>query len=94
MNQISCNDRTRLGQIIIVIGSIVTSIACIYNNLLLDHVFAMKIWRISNILLFIWAVGFWRKWWKDGLAARALVVMYFTFVVTNEIGLYLSGGEW
>jgi hypothetical protein len=82
-----------VGQFLIVVGSIVTSIACIYNNLFLDHILAMKIWRISNILLFCWAFGFWRKWWVDGLAARALVAMYSVFIVTNELGLIVSGDE-
>jgi hypothetical protein len=83
----------RIGQCLVVAESILTSIACIYNNIFLDHIFAMKIWRISNVLMFLWAIGFLRKWWKDGLAARALVGMYFTFIVTNEIGLILSGNE-
>jgi len=82
-----------IGQFLVVAGGIITSVACIYNNIFLDHIFAMKIWRISNIPMFCWAVGFWRKWWKDGLAARALVIMYFVFIATNEIGIILSGEE-
>lgn len=78
------------GTIILISGTIVSIAGVLANNLMLDHTLAMRIWTFSNILLFVWAVGFWRKWWTNGIGALFLVVMYAIYIITNEIGLMNS----
>ena len=69
-------------------GAIISVIGTTFNNLYLDHLEAMLIWRFSNLILLVWSIGLWRKWWDGGLAGLALVGMYSYYSVTNEWGLF------
>jgi hypothetical protein len=77
-----------VGQTLVIAGSATSIVGALANNLLLDHLLAMQIWQVSNLLLVMWAIGFWRRWWTNGIGAIALIVMYSTFFISNEIGLY------
>jgi hypothetical protein len=57
------------------------------NNLYHLHRTAMEIWTVSNILLAIWAVGYFIGVWEGGLSGAALCVMYVIFLVSNWWGL-------
>lgn len=76
-----------LGIALAVTGTLVSCAGVIANNLILDHVMAMYVWRISNIILFFWAFGLWRKLWDGGISGAALCGMYAFFAITNEWGL-------
>lgn len=79
-----------LGTFLLISGTLVSVAGVIANNLMLDHILAMRIWTLSNFLLLFWAIGFWRKWWTNGIGALFLVAMYAIYCVTNEIGLMNS----
>jgi hypothetical protein len=76
-----------IGTLLLISGSVVSVAGAYSNNIYLDHKLAMQIWRVSNILLFAWAIGLWRKWWCGGLPAVVLAGMYAFYEITNEIGL-------
>lgn len=76
-----------IGATLAIAGTIISCLGVVANNLILDHVMAMYVWRISNIILFFWAFGLWRKLWDGGISGAALCGMYAFFVITNEWGL-------
>ena len=80
-------DKQSIGTDLAWLGVIISCAGVVYNNLYLDHTMAMQVWRFSNLILFVWAIGLWRKWWDGGLAGLALVGMYGFYVTTNEWGL-------
>ena len=82
-----------IGIILAIGGSTVSICGAAANNLFLDHVLAMRLWRISNWVMLVWAVGYTMSWWNGGLAGVALVAMYATYAVTNEYGLRKEKGE-
>lgn len=79
-----------LGSALAIIGSLISIAGAIVNNVYLDHTFAMKCWRVSNWMLFVWAMGYIASLWDGGISGIALAAMYFIFVVTNEYGLMLK----
>ena len=79
-----------IGILLAVVGAIITIGGTIANNILLDHDLAMKIWRVSNPMMFAWALGLLADWWNGGLSAGALMIMYLIFVITNEKGLSMK----
>lgn len=81
------NKYETLGITIVIVGTILSIVGTLCNNITLDHYEAMKFWMISNPLLLVWAIGKLRKWWDGGLSIGALAVMYFVFAVTNWYGL-------
>ena len=83
--------KNKIGSFLAISGSILSIAGTLVNNLWLLHVLAMEIWVISNPLLTIWAIGYWRKWWTDGIDAFALVMMYIAFFITGAIGLFYGG---
>ena len=78
---------SHIGTILIISGSVISVIGAFANNIWLDHIIAMEFWRFSNIILLLWAVGLYRKWWNGGLPVICLCGMYAFYMVTNEIGL-------
>lgn len=76
-----------VGIILITSGSAIAAIGAIANNIYLNHVMAMQFWRFSNLLLFLWAVGLYKKYWDGGLPAICLCGTYAIYGITNEVGL-------
>ena len=77
-----------IGIFLATIGSIISVIGSLYNNLRRDHLTAMKIWGYgSNPILLIWSVGLCLKLWDGGLSGISLAVMYMIFSVSNIWGL-------
>ena len=81
--------RADLGTILLIAGTAVSVTGAFVNNVYLDHIFAMKIWRFGNIIFFCWAVGLWKKYWDGGTPALLLCGLYAFYGITNEIGLDL-----
>lgn len=76
-----------IGLDVAVIGSIVSCVGVIANNLMLDHILAMQIWMFSNIILLVWSYGLWKNWWNGGISGMVLCGMYAFYAVTNVWGL-------
>jgi len=84
-------DTRDLGLDIAVLGSIVSCIGVIWNNIFLNHIAAMQIWAFSNLILLVWSYGLWKKKWDGGLSGLVLCLMYFFYTITNVWGLWQSG---
>jgi hypothetical protein len=82
-----------IGTGLAIIGSTISIIGTLYNNLKLDHRTAMKIWAASNPILVVWSIGLAVGWWDGGLPGVALAVMYLVFAVTNFYGLFVAKKE-
>lgn len=76
-----------LGSVFALVGSAVSILGALLNNLFLEHKYAMQLWMFSNILLLVWATGFYLGYWNGGLSGFFLMVMYFVFAISNAYGL-------
>ena len=76
-----------VGADLAVLGTIVSSCGVVANNLYLNHILAMQIWVISNIILCLWAFGLYRRWWDGGISGAALCLMYAFMLVSGVWGL-------
>jgi ABC-type xylose transport system permease subunit len=77
-----------LGTICAVLGSIVSVVGALVNNLKHDHHRAMEWWMYSNILLLTWCVGNLAGLWNGGISVGAMMCMYLIFTVSNAWGLF------
>jgi len=80
-------DTKNIGLDLAVLGSTISCVGVVANNILLDHLLAMQIWMFSNPILLVWAYGLHKHWWDDGLSGLAISVMYLIFTVSNLYGL-------
>lgn len=76
-----------IGLDIAFLGAVVSVAGSLYNNLYLDHYTAMLIWRWSNLILLVYFVGRWKKWWDGGLSDMVMIGLYGWYILTNELGL-------
>jgi hypothetical protein len=76
-----------VGELLAITGATISIYGTLVNNLRLDHIGAMKAWRISNPILAIWAFGLLVGFWTGGLGAAFLLVMYLIFYLSNRYGL-------
>lgn len=77
-----------LGTLLATIGSCVSIYGTLVNNLKRNHIRAMEIWSISNVILLVWATGLSMDLWNGGLSGVALIIMYGVFTVSNQWGLW------
>lgn len=80
-------DLRNYGLDIVVAGSIISLIGVVYNNLLLNHIAAMQIWCISNILFSIYFFGRWRQWWDGGICDEIMCGLYLFMFGSGVWGL-------
>lgn len=74
--------------VLAIIGSILSLVGALVNNLWLDPLLARKIWMFSNPVFLGYFVGADLKWWNgQHISTRALIVTYSVFTVTNFISL-------
>ena len=83
------NDITKhnLGFALVIIGTVISCIGVIYNNIFLDHIAAMVIWCASNTLFSIYFYGRWKKWWDGGICDEIMCVLYLVMLVSGIWGL-------
>lgn len=94
-------ERSGIGLDLATLGSVISVIGTIENNMFLDHYLAMCIWMWSNPIMALWSWGIssfsisyqghtiYRKkqYWDGGLSGLALFSTYTFFTVTNFWGL-------
>ena len=78
-----------VGVSLVFVGTLLSIIGTLYNNIPLDHLTAMKFWMVSNPMLLVWALGKLKGYWDGGVTISMLAVMYAVFTVTNWYGLQL-----
>ena len=77
-----------VGTAFAVLGSIMSVIGALTNNLRHDHHRAMEWWMYSNILLLVWCAGNLGGLWNGGISIGAMMCMYLIFTVSNVWGLF------
>ena len=80
-----------IGASLAIIGSCLSIVGTLINNLELDHNRAMEVWMISNPLLLLWGIGYLAGLWNGAVSVGSLCVMYLVFTVTNWYGLRKAG---
>jgi len=80
-----------IGSLLAVIGSGVSIIGVIANNVFLAHHEAMIAWGFSNIILLVFFLGQYKSWWNGALSSATLCILYFIFTVTGFYGLFIGG---
>lgn len=76
-----------IGPALAIVGSLLAIAGSFVNSVWLDHLSAMRCWRVSNLILFVWGLGFLANLWDGGLSMLAVVVMYLVFFVSTEVGI-------
>jgi len=77
-----------IGSCIALCGALISVMGTVYNNVFLQHDTAMWVWRWSNYCGWFWSVGFMLRFWTDGLAGAAWLLMYSVYIISNEYGLW------
>jgi hypothetical protein len=76
-----------VGVCLSLVGCIISVIGVIANNVILDHLLAMQVWRFSNYIMVGYFFGNYKGWWEGGISAGAMCILYVIFSITNEWGL-------
>ena len=76
-----------LGLDLAVLGSIISIIGVILNNIFLMHREAMMVWCVSNVLLMVYFYGHWKGWWDGSISSEVIFVMYVVMLVSGVWGL-------
>jgi hypothetical protein len=78
---------TLVGNYLAMLASTVSITGVIFNNVLLMHVVAMRIWSVSNLLFVIFFFGQYIKLWNSGLSSATICITYVIMFVTGIYGL-------
>jgi hypothetical protein len=76
-----------IGLDLAVLGSAISIIGVILNNVFLLHVAAMQVWVVSNLILMVYFYGNWKKWWDGGLSSEIICLMYVVMLISGIFGL-------
>lgn len=76
-----------IGLDLVVVGSCISCIGVIANNILLNHILAMQIWVISNFIFIVYFYGRGSNWWDGVLSDRVMCLMYVVMFVSGIWGL-------
>jgi len=80
-------DKKDIGLDLVVIGSTISIIGVLANNVFLLHITAMQIWVLSNLIFAAFFYGRWKQWWDGGLADEVMCGMYLVMLVSGVWGL-------
>ena len=76
-----------IGLDLAVIGSAISIIGVLFNNLFLMHHTAMQVWVIGNLIFVVYFYGRWRCWWDGGVSNVVMCIMYVVMLVSGLWGL-------
>ena len=71
-----------IGWALIIAGSALGVCGGIANAIAL-HDTAIDIWVVSNLLLFVWAIGYVKGYWNTRVSIEVLVVLYAIYEIQN-----------
>ena len=69
------------------LGSFVSIVGVIANNIAHDYKLAMMIWCVSNVILMIYFYGHWKKMWDGGISTEIIFGMYVVFTISGIYGV-------
>jgi len=76
-----------IGEALAIIGTLISAIATLINNCMLDHTLAMQVWFFSNPVMLAWFIGHRLKKWNGGLSIDFMIGLYTFYILTNMYGL-------
>lgn len=79
-----------IGNILVVVATVISAIGVIFNNVFLWHIYAMVVWAFSNVLLAGFFYGQYRGFWNGGLPSVILCIFYSFCFVTGMYGLVFA----
>ena len=79
-----------IGLDLVAVGTLISLIGVVYNNLLLQHTMAMFVWVFSNAIFGIYFYGRINDWWDGGLSNKFLLVNYLFMLVSGVYGLLVG----
>jgi phage shock protein PspC (stress-responsive transcriptional regulator) len=77
-----------IGWELILLGSILGIVGGVANAFAW-HDMAINFWVISNMFLFLWALGYIRGYWNTKVSIEALVVMYAIYEIQNVYAIIM-----
>jgi len=79
-----------IGLDLAVIGSAISIIGVLFNNLFLMHHTAMQVWVVSNLIFVVYFYGHWKNWWDGNLSSEVICGMYVIMLTSGIYGLYFQ----
>ena len=76
-----------IGLDLAVIGSALSIVGVLLNNVFLMHREAMLVWIASNIILMVYFYGHWKDWWDGGISSEVIFVMYCVMFISGLYGV-------
>jgi len=76
-----------IGLDLAVIGSAISIVGVLVNNVFLLHVLAMQIWVFSNLIFCICFYGRTKDYWDGGLSDKVMFWMYVVMFLSGILGL-------
>ena len=84
-----------VGTAFAVLGSIMSVIGALTNNLRHDHHRAMEWWMYSNILLLVWCAGDLGGLWNGGISiGDGLMCLNYAFMLVSGVWGLKQAGVW
>ena len=80
-------DTRNIGLDLAIIGSAISIIGVLLNNVFLMHREAMLVWIASNIILMVYFYGHWKDWWDGGISSEVIFVMYCVMFISGLYGV-------
>ena len=77
----------KLGLPLPIIGTTISILGVVYNNIFLLHITAMWIWMFSNALFVVYFGGRSKGWWNGGFSDGFLCLNYSIMLVSGAYGL-------
>lgn len=79
--------RENIGLDLAVIGTVISIIGVIWNNIFLLHYTAMQFWFISNLIFVAYFYGRTKGYWDGHFSDSFLCLNYAVMLVTGVYGL-------
>jgi hypothetical protein len=77
----------RVGLALVLCGTTISVIGVVLNNLLLNHIAAMQVWSVSNLLFAIYFYGRYKGWWDGRVSDEIMCGLYVFMLVSGLWGL-------
>jgi hypothetical protein len=83
-------NRENIGLDLAVIGTIISIMGVIWNNIFLSHYAAMQFWFISNLIFVVYFYGRSKGYWDGNISDSLLCLNYAVMLITGIYGLWFS----
>ena len=82
--------RENIGLDLAVLGTVISIVGVVANNIFLLHYIAMMVWLFSNLIFIVYFYGRAKDWWDGGIPDMLLCINYIVMLVTGIFGLWFA----